>query len=68
MAIVRTSDENWSDINFVTSSKCAADRPQCVGVGGNNGGIGVIDTKRPPNDRPVLTFSGQTWAAFLATM
>jgi hypothetical protein len=49
--------------NWQTSSRCNADRPQCVQVARHPEGVQVRDNKR--TDSPVLWFSREEWQAFI---
>ena len=51
--------------NWIKSSYCAADKPQCVEVAFGDHGVHVRDSKNPG---PVLCFTADEWSAFLAGM
>ncbi len=49
---------------WMTSSRCAADKPQCVEVQIGHDFVAVRDSKHPR--QLALTFDHAEWAAFLA--
>ena len=59
MTANRFTDDSWR-----ISSKCAADRPQCVAVALTPHIVGVKDTKNPSGDK-VITVGKDEWLAFL---